>query len=178
MNEKNTPSWLNKTASLLSSSLDRKVSIPEFNAISGGCINECFSLTTTAGKFFLKRNDPKKFPKLFEAEAHGLAALSGSVQGITPKVREHYEDENEMLLILEWIEPAKINPAFWNDFARKLSAVHHQTRSTFGFDENNYMGSLAQDNSPATDWNSFFIMNRIEPQLKTAIDERKLPKEI
>src|SRR6185295_13019047 len=67
---------------------------------------------------------------------------------------------------------------FWNDFARKLAAIHRRTNEYFGLDHNNYIGSLPQSNKQYNDWISFFILERIEPQLKKAIDENSLPREI
>jgi protein-ribulosamine 3-kinase len=41
---------------------------------------------------------------------------------------------------------------------------------SFGLEEDNYMGALPQDNTPAADWVDFFIQRRLEPQIRSAID--------
>ena len=93
----------------------------------GGCINDCFVLKTSEGKFFLKRNDAKRYPKMFEAEATGLKLLSNVVNEIAPKVITYGEHDGDQLLILENIEKGSTQKEFWNDFAKKLSTLHQHT---------------------------------------------------
>jgi protein-ribulosamine 3-kinase len=104
--------------------------------------------------------------------------LNESVDGISPKVIAVETDENEMLLTLELIETGTPQKEFWNDFAKKLATIHRRTNDNFGLDHDNYIGSLPQSNRQHNNWNSFFILERIEPQLKKAIDENRLPKGI
>ena len=144
----------------------------------GGCINDCFTLKTSSGKFFLKKNEAKRFPKMFETEAKGLELLNETVPGIAPKVISHAEFNDEQLLILENIEKGSVQKEFWNDFAKKLAFLHRKSSNHFGLDHDNYIGSLPQSNKKHNDWNSFFILERIEPQLKLAIDARELPSTI
>jgi fructosamine-3-kinase len=135
-------------------------------------------MRTTAQKFFVKRNDAKKFPGMFDCEVKGLQLLNETVNGITPKVISVEEHENKMTLTLELIETGTPQKEFWSDFAKKLSIIHRRTRNYFGLDHDNYIGLLWQSNKQHNDWISFFIIERIEPQLKNAIDENRLPKEI
>jgi fructosamine-3-kinase len=64
-------------------------------------------------------------------------------------------NEEEMILVLEWIEEAGAAKNFWDDFARKLASIHSRTSENFGLDHDNYMGSLTQSNKEMADWNSF-----------------------
>ena len=172
------PQWKAAAERLLSIALSFPVKIDSVVPAGGGCINECFVLQTAAGKFFLKRNDPKQFPKMFEGEAKGLQLLNETVNGISPKVIITDEQKDDMLLILQHIETGSAQKDFWIDFAKKLSMLHRKTTGFFGLDHDNYIGSLPQSNKRHPDWNSFFILERIEPQLKKAIDEDQLPGEI
>ena len=43
---------------------------------------------------------------------------------------------------------------------------------SFGLDHDNYIGSLAQSNKKHADWISFFMEERIRPQLKLAMDKK------
>jgi fructosamine-3-kinase len=135
-------------------------------------------MKTTAEKIFVKRNDAKKFPGMFNCESEGLQMLNEAVNGITPKIISVEEHENEMVLTLEHIETGIPQKEFWNDFAKKLVTIHRQTSDYFGLDHDNYIGLLPQSNTRHNDWISFFILERIEAQLKKAIDENRLPKEI
>ncbi|MFI5135387.1 MAG: fructosamine kinase family protein, partial [Chitinophagales bacterium] len=109
---------------LLSDALNKSVKIESAVSSGGGCINDCFALETSAGKFFLKRNDANKFPKMFEAEMKGLHLLNDAVSVITPEVIAQSESGNDQFLILENIEKGKTQKEFWNDFAKKLAALH------------------------------------------------------
>jgi fructosamine-3-kinase len=51
----------------------------EILAVGGGCINECYKVHTSAGQFFIKVNDGRKFPAMFEAEEKGLRLLGDAV---------------------------------------------------------------------------------------------------
>ena len=163
---------------LLSAKMLTSVTIQSVNASGGGCINDCFVLKTSAGKFFLKKNEAKKFPKMFETESKGLQLLNESVPDIAPRVISHAEFNDEQLLILENIEKGTTQKEFWSDFAKKLAALHRKSSDSFGLDHDNYIGSLPQSNRKHRDWISFFILERIEPQLKMVIDARELPSSI
>jgi len=167
-----------KVEKLFADALGKPVKIESSIPSGGGCINDCFILKTSSGKFFLKRNEAKKFPKMFVAEARGLKLLNETVSGITPNVIAHSENDDEQFLILECIEKGSTQTEFWNDFAKKLAALHRRSGNFFGLDHDNYIGSLSQSNRNHKDWISFFILERIEPQLKMAIDARELPSPI
>lgn len=129
-------------------------------------------------KNFVKRADSKKFPGMYECEAKGLRLLNDCVNRITPKIISVEEHDNEIELTLELVETGVPQKEFWNDFAKKLATIHRYSSDFFGLDHNNYIGLLRQSNKKHTDWISFFILERIEPQLKKAIDEKSLPREI
>ena len=187
--DKERYSWNLKAEKLLDKTFNSSVKIESVLPAGGGCINECYVLKTTAGKFFLKRNAISNFTGvflnsggvsggLFECESKGLYLLNETMPGISPKVIAVEEDNHELLLILEQIESGAPQKEFWYDFASKLSTMHRRTDEFFGLDHNNYIGSLPQSNKRHNDWISFFILERIEPQLKKAIDENSLAKEI
>src|SRR5690349_7471323 len=116
-------------------------------------------------KVFVKRNDAKKFHGMFECEVKGLKMLDEIVNGITPKVISVNDDGNEMTLTLELIKTGVPQKDFWNDFARKLAAIHGRNSDYFGLDHDHFIGLLPQSNRQHSDWVSFFINERIEPQL-------------
>jgi fructosamine-3-kinase len=163
---------------LLTAELRAPVFIESFTVSGGGCINDCFVLKTSAGSYFLKRNDAKRYPKMFETEAAGLQLLTGAVDGIAPKVIARAEHGHDQYLILEYINAGPSQKEFWPDVARKLAALHRTSNDFFGLDHDNYIGSLPQSNKNHDDWNSFFILERLEPQVKMAVDARKLPSSI
>ena len=163
-----------RLTNLLSQQLNYPLLADDLSPVGGGCINECYRLKTSAGIFFLKKNNPAKFPGMFAAEARGLNHLNQAVSGIAPQVIAEKENEQEMILILEWIEQGVAKKNFWSDFAYKLASVHRNSHASFGLGYSNYIGALVQDNRPLADWDLFFIERRIKPQLKSAVDSKRL----
>jgi len=167
-----TPSiqkYLNRS---LREALDVEVSSLEFKSVGGGSINETYMTILNGRKqFFLKLNSVKKYPGLFQKEKYGLEFIGKQEIIRVPSVVVFGEVENYQLLLLDWIEGGLKTEYFWKLFGQQLAALHQQTwlskngRVVFGFDEDNYMGSLAQHNNKHQEWNEFFINARLQPQI-------------
>jgi fructosamine-3-kinase len=54
--------------------------------------------------------------------------------------------------------------------------MHNNSAAYFGFEGNNYMGSLTQSNKKHDTWSSFFVEERLQPMVKIAFDKRLLNK--
>lgn len=53
--------------------------------------------------------------------------------------------------------------------------MHRVTNSQFGLDQSNFIGSLPQSNKYHATWGEFLIQERLEPQLRLAIDRGYFP---
>lgn len=166
--KKNDPS--EKYRSLIYKSTGRKVTIHQLIPVGGGSINQCLKAETDIGFFFIKENDPKKFPGMFEAEAHGLKLLAETGTFVVPSVLGITEEENRSLLLLQWLEKKNPDALSWYEAGEKLAALHRQTHSVFGLEISNYIGSLPQQNTFHNSWEDFFTLERILPQIKLARD--------
>ncbi|MBC8173730.1 MAG: fructosamine kinase family protein [Chitinophagales bacterium] len=162
----------------LSAHFNEQITIHSVSNVSGGCINACYTIKTGRGTFFLKVNDEKKFPGMFAAEARGLELLQSVCAGFVPSVIKHAAHEGDQFLVLEFIQSTHPTVHTWKEFARHLSQLHKNTSGAFGLDQNNYMGSLTQNNSFQNTFLEFFILQRIAPLLKKAIDKKLLPQDI
>jgi protein-ribulosamine 3-kinase len=159
----------------LSEKRGQQIHSMRFHAIGGGCINSCFKITINNNEsFFLKVNSKTIYPSLFEKEKNGLSFLSS--QGIikVPGVIICDEIDDYQFLVLSWIESGLKTAAFWKQFGEQLARLHDVTNPFFGFEENNYMGSLPQNNSPHKMWAEFFIHCRLQPQVKMAMEKNLL----
>jgi protein-ribulosamine 3-kinase len=141
-------------------------SLKSFKAVSGGCINHGGKLTTAAGNFFIKWNDASKFPEMFKSEAKGLGMLSQANCFRVPSVSHCDQTDSHQFILIEWIEPSAASRNFWEELGRGLARLHKVTTSHFGLDHNNYIGSLKQSNTISEEWTDFFILERLEPQLR------------
>ncbi len=155
---------------LLSSSA-AEVTIYQHHALGGGSINSAYQLNTSAGLYFVKVNDAMHYPGMFEAEAKGLALLAASQCISIPEVIGVGEAGNSAFLVLEMIELNPATTTLWEDFGQSLAQLHRSTQPLFGLDHSNYIGSLPQHNKAHASWVSFFIEERLEPQLKMARDD-------
>jgi len=139
--------------------------------LGGGSINEVYYLRTTAGNFCLKYNRSDAFPKMFETEAMGLRLLSISGVIRVPGFIFHDSLPDYSFILLEYVQTApKIN-GFYQDFGRRLARLHGNKGELYGLDYNNYMGSLAQNNCYHSGWVDFFVEERLDKQLRLAMQK-------
>ncbi|AMR32993.1 hypothetical protein A0256_16995 [Mucilaginibacter sp. PAMC 26640] len=150
------------------------VTIANSSPVSGGDINAVYGLQTTAAKYLLKVNSAGKFPNMFLREQEGLYAMAATQTVRIPKVYLHDEVDGESFLLMEWIESKRATPAGSANLGRKLSAMHRYTSGSFGFDQDNYIGSLHQSNKQQSNWANFYITERLQPLLSSAIKKQQL----
>ncbi|MEA3479951.1 MAG: fructosamine kinase family protein [Bacteroidota bacterium] len=155
----------------LSEILDQNISVDAFYPLSGGSINEAFQIETSAGPYFLKYNDASRYPGMFHKEAKGLSLLKLAAEVDVPTVIEAGETGNYSFLLLNYIEAAPKRIDFWESFGFALARLHKHSNDFFGLDHDNYIGSLPQINNKHRDWNSFFVTERLERQVKMAQEQ-------
>jgi protein-ribulosamine 3-kinase len=146
----------------------RGMNVTSAAAVGGGCINQCCKLTTNKGALFLKWNTLHEFPAMLETEARGLTLLRGANALDAPEVIDGGTTEKFQYLLLGYIDSGRRRSDYWQLFAEGLAKLHSVSAGTFGLDHNNYIGSLPQDNSKAHSWITFFVEQRLSPQLRMA----------
>lgn len=147
--------------------------------VSGGCINHGVRLETAGSPVFLKYNDDA--PRgLFAAEARGLDALRDAANGVlhVPHVLAHAEAEAgaPAWLAMEWLAPGRRGGDFGARLGRGLAALHAAPAAGWGWDADNFIGPLPQENRPTSGgWAAFWRMRRLEPQLALARRAGRFP---
>ncbi|MGF1670494.1 MAG: fructosamine kinase family protein, partial [Balneolaceae bacterium] len=152
------------------------ISISSVEPVSGGSINKAAKITANERTFFLKWNDSKP-PDMFSAEAYGLEKLREADTPVRiPVVYDLNSNKNDYpgYLLMEYIEQVRGGSESSRNFGRYLAELHGKTAGEFGLDRNNYIGSLPQSNKKHKEWVSFFIEERINPQIKLARDRQKI----
>ncbi len=170
-------SWKQAIEETLSRKLGKEITIFSSSPVGGGSINDAYRLETGAGLFFVKKNHKDNYPGMFEAEAKGLQLLEEAGDIEVPKVLASGSSGEEAFLILRFIESAPKQPGFWEDFGRRLAALHRHSGEQFGLDHDNYIGSLPQSNRFYLRWTDFFREERLEAQVKLARDNGRLGRE-
>ncbi len=144
-------------------------------AVGGGDVSaECAWTSASGERFFVKWNAEE--PRLFAAEAEGLAALAvafraqgEAAQFLTvPEVVASGEMDGTGFLVLRWFDAVTPSAAGWGALGRGLAALHRVTQDAFGFRADNFIGRLPQTNDPLGDWTAFWSERRVLPMLRQA----------
>ena len=155
-----------------------KSGIGSLSPVSGGCISEALKLEMDSGKiFFLKLNNSNP-GDMFIKEAHGLNELYKANAIRIPKVI-HFESA---FILIEFIRQNNKAANFYEEFGRKFAELHKFHNVSFGFYENNFIGSNVQENIPdkneKNNWTEFYFNKRILFQLKLAEKNGHATKEL
>lgn len=147
------------------------IRVRQEQSVSGGSINRSVKLETNHGVFFLKWN-PSAPEDFFEKEAGGLKRLhSASTRLRVPEVISAHPSGGDLpgFLLMEFIEEGTGGNSFV--FGSELARLHKVQADQFGLDEDNFIGRLPQSNRLHDSWVTFFVEERINPQLKSAVDK-------
>ena len=153
---------------------DTSAEIHNTQPVSGGSINSAYRLETSQGDYFLKYNHAGRYPGMFEKEARGLKLLREPEVIPVPEVLLAGEAEEQAYLLMDYVDSAREASDLWDDFGENLAALHAVKSERFGLDHHNYMGSLYQHNNLHDDWTEFFIVERLERQVKLAREDGNL----
>ena len=150
--------------------------ITKYQQVHGGDINHSYCLYTNDTRYFLKVNDANRYPGMFEKEARGLNRLAENFNARIPQVIKTGIAKQYQYLLLEWIEPGQPKEDSWERFGAALATMHQQQQSYFGWEEDNYIGSLVQRNTKHDQWHSFYTECRIMPLVRTLFDNGSISR--
>ena len=135
--------------------------------VSGGCISEAHMLCDGSQCFFVKVNPINEKP-LLQAESIGLLELKKAEAFRVPDFVCLGETEEKAFLVLEFLQLRSVSFADEFDFAERLHKLHSFTKESFGFAEDNFIGSSIQKNRFSNDWQDFWVESRLKPQAEMA----------
>ncbi|WP_053405883.1 fructosamine kinase family protein [Persicobacter sp. CCB-QB2] len=147
----------------------KAVVLSEVLPVSGGDIHQAYHLKTRDGYFFLKVNQAGRLA-MFESEKAGLEALrKGSIK--VPKVYGLTTEGEHAFLLMEFVERGEETSEFWQRLGHGMARLHQLSGPCFGAFEDNFIGTLPQKNASVRDGYEFFILHRLMPQVKLAVDQ-------
>lgn len=111
----------------------------------------------------------------FEIELAGLRLLSELSGVITPTPIGIISVAGGSILVLETVEVVDRAPRHWREIGRTLARIHKIKWDRFGLERHGYFGPLYQDNTPTSDWATFYAERRLLPGLRLAIDSGNMP---
>ena len=140
-------------------------SIVDISDLSGGCISSAYRIALESGKIFLLKINEDSPADMFEKEANGLNELQKADAVRVPGAKIFSEN----YIVTEFIESGKKSGSFFRVFGEQFAALHRYKGTSFGFYEDNYIGSNLQKNLPdeneEKDWIKFFFNKRLLFQL-------------
>ncbi len=138
--------------------------------VAGGDINAAFRADLADGRrIFVKTNAAAPLG-MFGAEARGLAWLAQpGVMRVPEQLGCVDAPGGPRWLALEWIEPGRPGPDFEEHLGRALARLHATGADSFGFEHDNFIGSLPQSNQSCATWSEFYAERRLRPQLARAV---------
>jgi protein-ribulosamine 3-kinase len=156
--------------------LNQKIS--NATALSGGDINDVYQVETDKENIVVKINDLKRFPEMLEKEFRALAFLKSANKAIYPRPIAHFSDDESQYLAMEYVAQGSNSSKGQKLLGQYLADQHRCSNESFGWEEDNYIGSLPQINTTKSNWSDFYAENRILYQIKTAFDNGIINKEV
>jgi fructosamine-3-kinase len=140
--------------------------IGSVQSLAGGCISNAYKIKFESGTTaFLKMNSQGD---MFRKEANGLNELAKAEAIRVPKVILCEDD----FILLEFIAQGSRVKTFFRDFGINFAKLHQYKDESFGFYEDNYIGSSIQKNIPdqneKNNWTEFYFNKRILFQYRLA----------
>jgi fructosamine-3-kinase len=157
----------------LESRLD--ITIQGCSRVGGGCIANACRLETADAPLFLKYGDAQ-VARTFPGEAAGLEAMRAAESPLTiPAVidRAGPDEDRPGFLVMEWVETGTKSSDFWEDFGQGLAQMHRHAHEQYGFEQDNFIGRLPQQNEWTDTWPAFYRTQRLEPQVRMARERNR-----
>jgi protein-ribulosamine 3-kinase len=114
----------------------------------------------------------------FEIELAGLQLLSERSGVLTPTALGIVPVTDGSMLILEAVQAVDRTPWHWRKIGQTLARIHRIKGDRFGLETQGYFGPLYQDNTPMSDWPTFYAERRLYAGLNMAIDSGNLPSAV
>ncbi|MDG4945785.1 fructosamine kinase family protein [Weeksellaceae bacterium KMM 9713] len=150
--------------------------IIQHEPLSGGSISQVYKLKTNQGDLVLKLNTSDKID-LFLAEEVGLKTLRNTQSFIIPEVLGIGTIRGFTYILMEFIPSRRANFTTFKEFGENLAQLHAHHATKFGFESDNWVGTLTQINQPETSWSQFYWKHRILPQYQLAVHQNLISKD-
>ena len=147
-----------------------------FETLHGGDTASSQKITTSSGCYFVKSTASENGQEMLEAEMLGLQSIEATKTIKVPQVLGTYSRDGISSLLLAYISSKTPNTQEFETFGRQLALLHSSSSPDyFGFQSNNFIGSLSQKNGRSVSWEEFYVTQRLLPQLELAHSLERLP---
>lgn len=150
----------------ISAATSTDFSVVKADRISGGDINQSFTVYNNKQRFFIKVNKAD-MAAMFEQEAYALKAINSTNAIACPNVICLGSTGSLSYLVLEYLTIDKSQQSNWYQYGQELAQMHEAAvHGQFGWQEDNFIGVTPQSNQWQSNWRSFFAEQRIGWQLQ------------
>ena len=147
------------------------IKIEQVQSVSGGDISKAYLLTTESERFFCKVNLDASAFDMFRTEKAGLEAIAQTKTIATPTVLLCEQWETGGFLIMEYVEPKRASATDMELLGHQLAGLHQLSNSkTFGWQTDNFIGSLPQSNKIHAQWADFLCTRTFASPIEMARD--------
>lgn len=141
--------------------------------VTGGDISSAYKIETLGKIYFLKLNLASAL-HMFLKEAEALKTIATTNTISTANVIDVGSFENNSYLLMDFIESKSPSNKDMALLGKQLANLHLNKSKTFGFNTDNFIGTLPQSNTTHQNWLDFYIEERLAPQLKLAVQKQLL----
>jgi len=138
----------------------------------------CAILSDGSYSVFAKFSEAENGFEQFEIELAGLRLLRERSGILTPAPIGIIPVAGGTILVLETIRAVDRGSRHWRQIGQTLARIHQVKSDRFGLETHGYFGPLFQDNTPMSDWPTFYAERRLWPGLRMAIDSGNMPAEV
>lgn len=161
------PATVEAIASGIGRSLGRAVTADAIEPVAGGCIHRALRLRSGRDVWFVKLNAADR-RAMFATEARGLATLAAQAALVVPDVVCFGSDARHAWLVLDWLDLVPLDAKTAAALGEGLAALHAIGSGSFGFEEDNWLGTTRQCNGRLPTWTEFLRERRLLPQWELA----------
>jgi fructosamine-3-kinase len=137
--------------------------------VPGGDINAAWAVELADGRRAFVKTRPDAPAGEYAAEAASLAWLAEAGVRV-PRVLA----QDPTFLVLEWIEPGRLDAAGEEALGRALAALHRAGADAFGAPWSLHLGAVVLPKEPRADWPAFYVEQRLRPVVAMARDRGAL----
>ncbi|MGB3713938.1 MAG: fructosamine kinase family protein [Candidatus Promineifilaceae bacterium] len=127
---------------------------------------------------FAKLSEAANGLEQFEIELAGLRLLSEISDVLTPTPIGIIPITGGSILVLEAVQAVDRTPLHWRQIGQTLARIHRIKGDRIGLDTHGYFGPLYQENTPMSDWPTFYAERRLWPGLRLAIESGNMPSDV
>jgi fructosamine-3-kinase len=166
---------MHEIQSALDALLSEPIRVVDVCAVGGGCVSDAYRVAVSGESgehaLFVKSNTPA-FESNFQCEYEGFTELARIDAIRVPKHVVIGFAAGKSWLVSEWVETGPHRDDFFAKLGLQLARLHRDSRGhEIGWHQDNYLGGSKQINAPRGSWPDFFASQRIEYQLRLAVDQ-------